>query len=481
MFAAFPPEFHPLKQETNRAVLNAARASGVQVCLVGGYVRDALLGRFSTDHPPCDFDYTVIGGSALQFGKQLELELGGNYVLLDKEQDTCRLVLPGQLQIDLAGCVGGNLHADLRRRDLTINALAWDPDQPDVIVDTHGGLVDLQEKRIRAISEQSFIEDPVRLLRAFRFAAALDFALDATTVELVCKHAQLLARVAGERVSYEMFAILETPRAAQAFQQMSQTGLLEIIFPELTACHNVPPNAFHHLGLFDHSMQALIECEQAFPDLPPWARESCNQPLSHNLSRIGATKLGSLLHDIGKPATWTVREDGKHTFIGHDKLGATMIEDTARRLKWSKNVERFLAALIRWHLRPGALFHQGPPTERALYRFYRDVGEEVPPLILLAQADFRATRGPGLEAGREVLEKQLIELLQGYNVFREGKRTMRPLCDGHDIMEWTSCGEGPHVGEILAAAREAQALGVITDKQQARDFVVRLCQEKYSK
>ncbi|HEY9791987.1 MAG TPA: HDIG domain-containing metalloprotein [Candidatus Obscuribacterales bacterium] len=501
----FPPAFHPLKQEINQAVIKLAQANGVKVVLVGGYIRDALLGLYDERRPPHDFDYAVLGGKAIELGHKAADALGGHFVLLDEALDTCRVVVDNDhssgglapagaedsglapagtrtaVQIDFAGCMGGTLDTDLKRRDLTINALAWDPEKPDVIIDTVGGLEDLGAKRIKVISEQSLVDDPLRLLRVFRFAAALNFQIQPETLALVDKHAALLKNVAAERVSYELFRVLDTGIAGDATKQMADAGLLEIIFPELAACRRVPPNAFHHLGLFDHSVQTLIECEDAYPELPAWTSEYFERPLAHYCSRVAATKLASLLHDIGKPSTWTVRPDGKHTFIGHDKLGAEMVEEIAKRLKWARPVERFISSMVRWHLRPGGLFHQGPPTERAVYRFYRDVGPDLPELILLSQADFRATRGPGLLEGREILEKQISELLNGYVVFIEGRKRTPRLLDGRDVMQLLEIGPGPVIGEILELLEEARSLGEVMNKQQAQEFVLELYEQKYSK
>jgi putative nucleotidyltransferase with HDIG domain len=262
---------------------------------------------------------------------------------------------------------------------------------------------------------------------------------------------------------------------------MRETGILEIVFPEMRAMHRVPPNSYHHLRLFDHSLEVMRQTELSFAELPDWARDTFKSNLSYQVTRYGATKLAALLHDVGKPDTWVVAEDGRHTFIGHDKLGAEMCTGISKRLKWSKPVERFVGSLVRWHLRPGALFHQGLPTDRAVHRFYRTIGDEVPQLILLAMGDFRGTCGPGLQEGRELLENQLRELLEGYAVFIEGKKRTPRLLDGADVMKLLGMGPGPIVGQLLDELEEAQGLREITNKSQAEAFVKERFQEKYSK
>lgn len=480
----FPPEFHPLNQEINKAVLAAAAEHGCKVVLVGGYIRDSLLGRFSSICAPKDFDYTVLRGSAISFARHLQTRLKGNFVLLDESNDTARVVLENGIQIDFAGCVGGTIETDIRRRDLTVNALMWDDERPEEIIDQVGGLKDLSTKTIRAISENGLVEDPLRLMRVFRFASTLAFDIEPATLKMVAGHAAKLNDVAAERISYELFAIMESRRTALTITQMASAGLLENVFPEMKAMHRVPPNSYHHLGLFDHSLEVLRQTESSFADMPESARSTFDEHLAYAVTKYGATKLAALLHDVGKPDTWAVVENDRHTFIGHDKLGAEMCSDISKRLKWPKPVERFVADLVRWHLRPGQLFHQGLPTERALHRFYRTIGNEVPQLILLAMGDFRATCGPGLQEGRELLENQLRELLERYFVFIEGRKQTPRLLDGADVMRLLGVQPGPLVGQLLDELEEAQGLQEVMDKQQAEAFVkeryLQRDQQKYS-
>jgi hypothetical protein len=187
------------------------------------------------------------------------------------------------------------------------------------------------------------------------------------------------------------------------------------------------------------------------------------------------------LHDIGKPETWVINDDGKHTFIGHDKLGAEMCEPLAKRMKWAKPVERLIEKLVRWHLRPGHLFQQGAPTDKAKYRFYRTIGEELPELILLALADFRSTCGPGLQDGRREAEQNLFELLSNYSVYEVVNKKEDRLLDGTELMRILDLSPGPVVGQLLEDLLEAQTLGEIKDKEQAAALARKLYEERYSK
>lgn len=478
-----PPQADPRSNEAVRTVLRFAEQAQLKLYLVGGYVRDALMDRVSKR--ACqDFDFMVMADSpssntlSVDFAKSFADKVQGHFVLLDESNDTARVVMDNGDSFDFAGCVGGSLSSDINRRDFTINAIACDLSDLS-ITDLVGGVEDIGKKRIRAVSEKSFTDDPLRLLRAFRFSATLNFDIDPDTIAYIRKHHQLIADVAAERITSEIFYMLESDNSAKQIVSMGEIGLLEEVFTELKATREVTSNAYHHLGLFDHSVEALVQCERAVSDLPEWAKEIVQQPLAQGVSRMSATKLASLLHDIGKPQTWVITEEGKHTFIGHDKIGAEMCEPLAKRLKWAKPVERFIEKLVRWHLRPGHLFQQGPPTDKAKFKFYRTIGEELPELILLALADFRSTCGPGLQDGRREAEQKLFELLSNYSVYEVGQRKEERFLDGKELMQILDIGPGPVVGQLLEDLLEAQILGEVQNREQATDLAIRLYKEKY--
>lgn len=478
-----PDCFNPFEIELNRLVLNLAAETSLNLYIVGGLLRDCFLASFQ-GRPVAvkDIDYAVQNGSAFTFARQVASALGGHFVALDQKNDTARVVFTDQeISLDFAGCVGGSIESDIHRRDLTINALAWDPQTPDSVLDLTGGIADIKTKVIRAVTERAFVEDPLRILRAFRFAAMIEAVIEPDTVEWLRRHVSLLSAVAAERVNLELFTTLNFD-SADLLVTMGQCRILEAIFPELTETRRVTPNAFHHLGLFDHSLDTVPQLESRLPSVPTWVKENVKQELSACVTRLAATKLACLLHDIGKPKTWVINEEGRHTFYGHDSIGAEMCEAIAQRMKWSRPVERFIVKLVKWHLRPGALFHQGEPTERAVRRFYRSVGDDLPELMLLAFADFAATRGPGLMGeNRHLLEDHLNELLAGYRVFIEEDRQRERLLDGRRVMELLAIPPGPIVGEILSALDEAQEFKEVQDRTAAEHFVLAHYREKYCK
>ncbi len=447
--------------------------------LVGGYLRDQLLGRTSTSK---DFDYAVAGGSAFQFAQAYATaHAKSHFVPLDEEFDTARVVTDDGTVLDFAGCVGGDIKQDIFRRDFSINALYWDPKSPDCLTDLAGGVQDIEKKSIRALSENVLKEDPLRLLRAFRFAAMLNFDIEEATTSWINKHHKLLEGVAPERINHELFIVFASRSSEKIIKQLAHTGILEVIFPELAKTRVVPKNAYHHLDLFEHSIETVVQTEKELVLNPKWLATDLNEEISFGVTRLAATKMASLLHDIGKPATWHVTPDGKHTFIGHDRLGADMVAVLADRMHWSRPVEKFVSKLVKWHLRPGQLFHQTPvPSDKAVMRFYRNAGSDVPELILLALGDLGATQGPSMTGGKNnELREKLIELLNGFNVFINESRQRPKLLNGVDVMNILGIEAGPEVGELLNAVEEAQEFKEVTNRAQAEQLVRKLYQGKH--
>jgi putative nucleotidyltransferase with HDIG domain len=442
--------------------------------LVGGYLRDQLLGRATTIK---DFDYAVAGGSAYQFAEAYaSAHAKSHFVPLDVDFDSARVVTDEGIVLDFAGCVGGDIKLDIFRRDFSINALYWDPKSPERITDLAGGMQDIDKKSIRALSENVLKDDPLRCLRAFRFAAMLDFDIETHTYTWIKKHHKLLEGVAPERINHELFIVFASRSSEKIIKQLAESGILEVVFPELAGTRVVPKNAYHHLDLFEHSIETVVQTEKELALKPEWLATDLNEEISFGVTRLAATKVASLLHDIGKPATWHVTPDGKHTFIGHDRLGADMVAKLAERMHWSRPVERFVEKLVKWHLRPGQLFHQTPvPSDKAVMRFYRNAGSDVPELILLALGDLGATQGPSMTGGKNnELRQKLIELLSGFNVFINENRQNPKLLNGTDVMKILGIEAGPEVGELLNAVEEAQEFKEVTNRAQAEQLVRKL-------
>lgn len=469
----------PLQLPLVQQVVAAGRNRSIETYLVGGYLRDLLWAGRKRDAK--DLDFAVAGGTAIDFAKQMADELSGHYVPLDPLFDTARVVLEDGSFLDFTGCVGGTIEADLQRRDFTVNALAFDASHPDCILDVVGGLDDIQNRCIRAVSKSILEEDPLRIVRAFRFKAVLEADIDSQTLAWIAELAGALQPIASERINAEMFTLLNSANAGIVLKEMGSVGLLEDIYPELRETRRVTPNQYHHLNLFDHSVEAVRQLELSLGNMPEWVRESNQEELSFGINRLAAAKLAALLHDIGKPATWEINEDGRHTFYSHDNVGAEMAEVMAERMKWSKPVSRFIVKLIKMHLRPGALFHQGQPTPRAIHRFYRKAGVDLPELMILAYGDLGATCGEGLpEESRVLLSEQFFDLLNGFKTFVDRKLEQNRLLTGEDVMRILNLKPGRKIGEILEALSEAQGVCEVLDRPSAEQFVLEYHAKKYS-
>lgn len=478
-FGNVNPALHPKNLKQVQTVFEFAQNNNAELYLVGGYLRDLFCGLIKDKTEIKDLDFTVIKTPAMEFAKQFANHVQGHFVTLDDVSDTARVVLDDGSYIDFAHCLNDDLKADIMRRDFTINALAYNIDRPEEIIDLSGGLKDLSTRTIRAISKENLEEDPLRLLRAFRFAATIDGNIEVETLSWIKELNSCLMSAAVERINHELFSFFEKRHTYRHLQTMSECGILELIFPELETTKKVTTNAFHHLGLFDHSLELVKQSEIHIDQLPQWSKDDLKLEVAQSISRLSACKLACLLHDIGKPDTWQIQEDGKHTFIGHDRVGAEMVSSIAKRMKWSRPLSKYIYDLVLYHLRPGALFHQQEPTDKAVHRFYRKLSPIVNPLILLALCDLASTCGSGFDQERRDKQKtSLFELLSNFLVFISGEEKLQRLIDGNDVMEILSIKRGKLIGEILEIVSEAQSFGKIQSREEACQLV-KTCYEQY--
>jgi putative nucleotidyltransferase with HDIG domain len=472
-----PSGDHLLRGDLHKRVIKEAANQNINIFVVGGYLRDLVLNAFQPKYELLskDLDYAIAGRSAFEFARQIANIVDGHFVALDKDNDTARVVIPDGHILDFAGCLAGKIEDDVLRRDFTVNALYLNPEEPQNIIDLLGGISDIKSGVIRALEPSVFISDPLRLLRAFRFAANLKFNIENETLKWIKSNVDKLQTVAGERISSELFLIFKSFPTSSILLKLAETGLLEAIFPELIATRSVTNNAYHHLNLFDHSIEAVVQTEQdylAMADI--WSKTNLanNLNLASGISHLAVCKVAALLHDIGKPATWIITEEGKHTFIGHERIGAQMVPAIAKRLRWSNAVENLVSMLIELHLRPGQLFHTTQATAKGINRLYRRAGENFPALILLALGDLGATKGPQMtdEKSNQLREK-FYGLLAGFEEYRQTTQDMKKILDGHEIMQLLNLPPGKELGEILSALQEAQELQEVKTREQAVDFV----------
>ena len=459
-----------------------AKAKKLSLYLVGGFVRDALLQR---ERMPVNIDL-AIPVRALEVARQLASSLRGTYICLDQEAATARVVVSSgetRVELDLSDFRGRTIEDDLARRDFTINAMAvplerWRADPTGwttQLIDPLDGRQALARRRLRACFAQTFVEDPVRILRAFRFAVELDMTLEPSMTPPMAAAVSRLVHVAGERIRDELFAILQTNRAGWALIQLGELGALDVVCPELVPGRGVDQGGYHHLDVLQHQLEAVTQCDRMMTDYTEFAEE-LRAPLAAYLetevverhSRKAMVKLGALYHDVGKPATRRVKADGEIWFLGHEQFGATLADTMTQRLRLSNREAEMIRHLVLFHLRPGHLSREPQLTRRAVFRFYRDLGDDGPACVVMWWADRMATRGPASRLDQLNLQRARFEELLGA-YFLQAEEVVRPprLIDGNHLMRALGLKPGPAVGELLRAIEEAQAEGRLHDKEEA--------------
>jgi putative nucleotidyltransferase with HDIG domain len=325
------------------------------------------------------------------------------------------------------------------------------------------------------VSAENLLDDPLRMMRVFRFAAGIQAnEIDLATLDVVRQHGEKIWNSAGERIQYEFFRFFSVERGFPYLQAMADCGLLEVILPDLSAMRKIPGSGFHHLGLFEHTMELVRQSEGLIDDLPEKTQTWLRQDFTPSITRFGLVKLACLLHDIGKPDTMGEKEDPVHgkrlTFYGHEELGEQMAVPLLARLKVSNDVRDYLKKLIRWHLYPCQFGPESP--RKSVLRFYRRMGDETPDVVLLALADRHSATGPWLKPGElEVATQAHIWLMENYEVEQSVLKVPR-LLNGRDVMTLLNVGPGPHLKEMLEAVQEAQQLGEVQTVDEARAWLV---------
>ncbi|MBX2859668.1 MAG: HD domain-containing protein [Vampirovibrio sp.] len=464
---------HPAVQAVHRL----ASAAELQVLIVGGAVRDV----YRTGTLPQDLDFVVLHPEgelqhpAEGLSRQVADALKGHYVLLDAEYGIHRIVIryddEPELVLDISDALNNSLVDDLNRRDLTVNSVAMDL-ATGQLHDPHGGLKDAEAGLIQMVSMENLLEDPLRLLRVFRIAATIGAnKIDLDTLAVVQEHGAKLLEAAPERIHYEFFRLLNAEPCFEWLLAMADSGLLEVILPEFIPMRDVQPNRYHHLGLFEHTLELVKQSERLIEAFPAEVQGWIRQPFNGMVSRFGLIKLACLLHDIGKPATMEEKEDGKVTFYGHDQLSEEMTEEVAKRWKLSRDVKEFVQKLVRWHLYPCQF---GPDSSRkSVMRFFRRMGETTPDVLLLALADRYSAQGPMIKPeDLETTRQDHLWLAEEYLAAQEVLNRPR-LLDGREVMELLGLAPGPEIGKIMSALQEAQQLDEVTTPEEARGWVKR--------
>ena len=450
----------------------AEKFPDTEIYVVGGFVRDCLMNKESYDR-----DLIVINEDAKDFSHKLEKIFDSTFIPLDDENKIYRLVLKDSENIhnpdmiDVTNPIEGSLERDLRRRDLTINAIAVNIHTGE-ITDMFGGVADIKNKTINYIEESNFVDDPLRLLRVYRFQAALDFELGSDTIMAICNHTDLISKPAKERVLYELMKLFNGKYTATALLNMNKTWLLEEIFPVVKEMKQVPPNTHHHLDLLHHVIETVNQIQLLYENSDDKVKEHLDKCDFGGFPRLAHIKLAGFLHDIGKFSTWTIEKDtGRHRFIKHDDVGSKMVKSILKELTCSNKQIEYISEMIKNHIYPSAMMREDS-TEKTMMRYLRKLGDNVIDNIILAKADRLSARGEAVTD--EMVEQNMSNLDRLQNFYFDSLDRLTPLpklLSGNDVMQLLNIKPSPKLGEILDALYEAQLDGDVTSKDEAIQFV----------
>ena len=450
-------------EELFHKIYQSAKRLNYQIYVVGGYVRDKLLGKQVKD-----IDFVVVG-DAMKFADALKEELHLRTVVRYPRFGTFMARYYGY-QLEFVNAreesyqknsrkpvtKQADLFSDLSRRDFTINTLAMDisPERFGEIIDIYNGRKDLQDGIIRTPLDpvKTFSDDPLRMLRAIRFAAQLDFTIEEKTFAAIQANAQRLSIISQERITDEFNKILMTEKPSKGLKLLDESGLLNVFFPELTRLKGVEQRkGFHHKDVFYHTLEVVDNVAAKGADLK--------------------LRLAALLHDIGKPATKRFDEQAGWTFHGHEVVGQRMAKKILKRFKYSNDIIQYVCKLVGLHLRPMALVGE-EVTDSAIRRLIFLAGDDLDDLMTLCKADITSK-----------IPSKVKRYLQNYDYVlkrineveeRDRLRNFQPPVDGNEIMQRFDLKPGPQVGKIKKFILEAILNGDVPNEHDAcLDYILK--------
>jgi len=450
-----------------------------KVYLVGGSVRDLLIGMQDIK----DIDLLMASGSE-DVARRFAEVIGARFFFLDEERKITRVVKQTDhdvIQFDFTNFEGPDLDADLGRRDFTVNAMALDLREFirkrafDGLIDLFHGREDVQNKLIRVTKPGVLDEDPLRLLRAVRFAATLGFTIEDDAAQQIRKRSKLICKPSPERVRDELFLILSERYAEKHLTLMDSLGLLAPLFPELEPLRGFKPGKYHVHDVLTHSIKTAGYIDSVLDDLPnispehdEMVRVHLDENLEQHVSRKAALRFACLVHDNAKPETFSNADDHVR-FHGHDSFGAEKAASLCRRFRLSRDTEKTVTKVVRQHMRLFNLSVPGGPSKNAMYRYSRDLGDALPESLILAQADARATfEIMPKEKFTDTTKPMALVLDYYYTTFL--KVESKPLVTGQDLID-RGLKPGPKFAEILDAIKERQAEGTLKDRHEALEYI----------
>lgn len=443
---------------------HAADTLGREAYVVGGYVRDLILNRHSKD-----IDFVTVG-SGIELAQEVARMLGPKTKVNVYRNFGTAQVHQGQLELEFVGArresyhresrnpivEDGTLEDDISRRDFTINAMALcvNEDRFGELVDMFDGMGDIERRTIRTPLDPdiTFSDDPLRMMRAIRFATQLDFTIDGETFEAISRNAGRIEIISKERIATELEKIMLSPVPSIGWYLLLNSGLLKLIFPELAAMKGVETvNGRGHKDNFDHTMIVLDRVAAHSDNV--WLR------------------WGALLHDIAKPVTKHWDENVGWTFHNHNFIGSKMVASIFRRMKMPLNEHmKYVSKLVELHMRPIALVEDGV-TDSAIRRLVFEAGDDLEDLMTLCEADITSRNREKVKRFLDnfALVRRKIEDLNE----RDAIRNFQPPVNGLEIMETFNLKGTPVIGEIKQAIKDAILDGRIrNDHDEAREFML---------
>ncbi len=436
-----------------------------QVYVVGGFVRDIFMQNISKE-----IDLMVVG-DGIKFAEALAKQLAVKKIIPFKEFSTAKIPYE-KIRIDVAAAriesyddksrkpttvIYTDLKGDLVRRDFTINAMAVDilPESFGELHDPYSGILDLQAKQITTPldPDETFCEDPLRMLRAAYFASQFGFEVDKKCCDSIIRQKNRILIVSQERITAELLKILASPKPSIGLFILQETGLMKLIFPEIDAMYGIDQTPeWHHKDIFFHTMQVVDNAAK--------------------LTEKMEIRFAALVHDIAKPTTRRIDQKKGYTFHGHDAIGEKILDKVAQRMKLSNNLGAYLKKMTLLHLRPIALAKKGV-TDSAIRRLMVAAGDDIDDLMKLCRADITTKIQKKVKKYMHNFER-VDELMQNVQE-RDAFRAFQSPVSGHEIMEICAIRGGKTVGRIKKAIEEAILDGKIdNDHEKALGYLYQI-------